>query len=135
MTRPSENASFINSMTYFLYSSSYNPSVMQKIVFELKLVSQGSIEQDHLSKNVKKFGSDKRSISVMNQSKNQQFMTCYSSLQFILFKMSINNPLKWTISAKIVFLQQAQFFQVWSPYYMQAKNYDLPPSFSENYFW
>ena len=70
----------------------------------------------------------------MNQSKNQQFMTC-SSLQFILFKMSINIPLKWKISAKIVFLQQAQFFPVWSPFCMQAKNFDLPPSFSENYFW
>ena len=42
-------------MTYFSYSSSYNPSHIQKILFELKLFSQSSIEQDHLSKNVKKF--------------------------------------------------------------------------------
>ena len=32
--------------------------------------------------------------------KNQQFMS-NSSLQFIFFKMSINNPLKWKISTKI----------------------------------
>ena len=64
----------------------------------------------------------------MNQSKNQQFMICYSSLQFFMvFKMSINNPLKWKI---YIVLQQAQFFLVWSPFYVQAKNYDLPPSFS-----
>ena len=47
-------------MTYFLYSSSWNRSRFQKILLELKLFSQGSIEQDHLSKNVKKFGSDKK---------------------------------------------------------------------------
>ena len=49
----------------------------------------------------KKFGCDKK-INFRNESvkKNQQFMS-NSSLQFIFFKMSINNPLKWKISTKI----------------------------------
>ena len=124
------------SMTYFLNSSSYNHSLIQKILFKLKLLSQSSIEQDHLSKMWKNSGLAKRSISVMNQSKNQQFMICYSSLQFFIFlKMSIDNPLKWKINTKIVILQKAQFFLVWSLFCMQAKSYDLPPSFTENYFW
>ena len=54
----------------------------------------------------KNSGVIKRSISGMNQSKNQQIMK-YSPLQFILFKMSINNHLKWKISTKIFFVQQA----------------------------
>ena len=33
---------------------------MQKNLFESKLLSQGSIEQDHLSKNVKNLGSSKK---------------------------------------------------------------------------
>ena len=57
----------LNSMTCFLYSSSYNPSLIQKILFELKLLSQGSIEQDHLSKNVKKFGYEEK-INFSNES-------------------------------------------------------------------
>ena len=123
------------SMTYFLSSSSYNHSLIQKILFKLKLLSQGSIEQDHLSKMWRNWGLAKRSISVMNQSKNQQFMICYSSLQFIVFKMSIHNPLKWKINIKIVFLQQTQFFPLRIPFCFQAKNNELPPSFSESYFW
>ena len=91
-------------MNYFLSSSSYNPSLIQNTLFELKLLSQGSNEHDHLSKNVKKFG-------LMNQLKNQQFMTCYSSLQFILFKMSINILVKWKISNKIVFYNKQSFSQ------------------------
>ena len=54
-------------MTYFWNSNSCNPSLIQKILFELKLLSQGSIEQDHLSNNVKKIGSDKK-ISFSNES-------------------------------------------------------------------
>ena len=57
----------LNSMAYFLYSSSDNPSLIQKILFELKLLSQGIIEQDHLAKNVKKFWSDKK-INFSNES-------------------------------------------------------------------
>ena len=96
MTHPSENASFINSMTYFLYSSSYNPSVMQKIVFELKLVSQGSIEQDHLSKNVKKFGSDKK-INISNESVKKP--TIYDLL-FIIAIYSLQNVNKQSSEMK-----------------------------------
>ena len=47
-------------MTLFSYSSSCNPYLIQKILFELKLLSQGSIEQDHLPKNVKTIGFDKK---------------------------------------------------------------------------
>ena len=43
-------------MNCFLYSSSYNPSLIQNTLFELKLLSQGSIEQEHLSKSVKNSG-------------------------------------------------------------------------------
>ena len=53
MAHLSENAS-IKFMNYVLNSSSYNPSLIQKILFELNLLSQGSIEQDHPSKNEKK---------------------------------------------------------------------------------
>ena len=57
----------LKSLTHFLFSSSSNPSLIRKILFELKLLSQGSTEQDHLSKNVKKFGSDKK-INFSNES-------------------------------------------------------------------
>ena len=40
---------------------------MQKNLFELNLLSQGIIEQDYLSKNVKKIGSDKN-INFSNES-------------------------------------------------------------------
>ena len=79
MVHPSENE--FNSNTYFLYSSSYNPSLIQNTSFEYKLLSQGSIEQDY----------KKKSISILNQLKNQQLMTYFSSLQIILFKMSITS--------------------------------------------
>ena len=93
----------------YLCSSSCNPSLMQKNLISIKIAFSGqhwtgpSIEKCEKNSRV-----TKRSISGMNQSKNQQFMT-FSSLQFILFKMSINNPPKWKISTKIVFFQQAQF--------------------------
>ena len=47
-------------MNCFLYSSSYNPSLIQNTLFEFKLLSRGSIEQEHLPKNVKKFGPEKK---------------------------------------------------------------------------
>ena len=40
-----------------------------KNLFELNLLSQGSIEQDYLSKNVKKFGSDTKINFSNEQSK------------------------------------------------------------------
>ena len=43
------------------------PTLIQKVLFELKLFSQGSLEQDHLSKYVKKIGSDKK-INFSNES-------------------------------------------------------------------
>ena len=130
-------------MTYF----SYNPPLIkkilfelkfltQKILFELKLLSQGSIEQDHLSKNVKKFRSEKK-INFSNESVKK---TTICDVLFIIATFyCLQNVNKQSsemkINTKIVFLQQAQFFAVWSPFCMQAKNNDLPPSFSENYFW
>ena len=57
-------------------------------------------------------------------------------LLFIIAIYSLKNvnkhSSKMTISTKIVSLQQAQFFPVWSLFCMQAKNYDLLPSFSKN---
>ena len=50
----------------------------------------------------------KTSISVLRLStelaENQQFKTRYSSLQYILLKMTINLPLKWKISTRVVTL-------------------------------
>ena len=80
-------------MTYF-YTVAYATLVSCKKLFELNLLSQGSIEQDYLSKSVKKFGSDTKIDFSNEQSKKQQYMICYSSLQFTLLKMSINNHLK-----------------------------------------
>ena len=119
-------------MTYF----SYNPSLIKKILFELKLLSQGSIEQDHLSKNVKKFRSEKK-INFSNELVKK--ITIYDVLLIIATFYCLENVNKQSsemkIIPKIVFLQQAQFFAVWNPFCMQAKNNDLPPSFPENYFW
>ena len=43
-------------------------------------------------------------VWALNRLKNQQFKTCYSSLQYILLKMTINLPLKWKISTRVVTL-------------------------------
>ena len=53
----------LNSKTYFLY----NPSRIQNTFFELKLLSQDSVEQDQLPKNMKNFGSNKK-INFSNES-------------------------------------------------------------------
>ena len=74
-------------MTYLLYSSSYNPSFIQKILFELRLLSQGRFEQDHLSKNVKKFGYDEK-INFSNESVKKP--TIYDLL-FIIAIYSLQN--------------------------------------------
>ena len=71
------------------------------------LLSQGSIEQEYLSKN-EVF--DKKKNSVLNFStelaklQNQQFITCCSSLHFILLKMANNKHLRWEISTTAVTL-------------------------------
>ena len=87
-------AGTLNSMTYFLHSSSRNPFFIQNTLLESKLLSQGRIEQDHLSKNVKNLESNKKINFSTESVKNQNFMTCYSLLQFILFKISIDISLK-----------------------------------------
>ena len=66
--------------------------------FPSNLLSQGSIEKDYLWNNVKNFSFlgylIKMSNSVLNQL-NQQFMTFFSSLRFILLKITTSIPLKW----------------------------------------
>ena len=52
-------------------------------------------------------------ISLLNRLKNQQFKTCYSSLQYILLKMTINLPLKWKICTREVTL-------FWNPFWRQV---------------
>ena len=74
-------------MTYFLYSSSYNPSLIQNTLFELKLLSQGSIEQNYLSKNVKNFGSH-RKINFRNESVKKPMIF---DLLFIIAIYSLQN--------------------------------------------
>ena len=126
----------LNSMTYFLYSSSYNPSVIHKIWFELKLLSQGIIEQDHLSKNLKKFRSDKK-INFSNKSVKK--WTTYHLLFITAIFYCLQNFNKQCSEMKNKhpnsLFTTSTVFPVWSPFCMQAKNHDLPPSFSENYFW
>ena len=98
-------------MTLFSYSSSCNPYLIQKILFELKLLSQGSIEQDHLPKNVKTTGFDKK-INFSNESVK---VTIYDLL-FTIAIYSLQNvnkhSSKMKISTKIVSSEQAQFFPV-----------------------
>ena len=43
-------------MTYLLYSSLSNPSLIHKTLLESKFLSLSTIEQDHLPKNMKNFG-------------------------------------------------------------------------------
>ena len=50
----------LNSITSFLYSSLCNTSFIQKTLFESNLLSQGSIEQDRLPKNVRNLRSNKK---------------------------------------------------------------------------
>ena len=43
---------------------------------------------------------------------NQQFKTCYSSLQYILLKMTLNLPLKWKISTRAITLFRDPFWRL-----------------------
>ena len=99
-------------MTFFSYGSSCNPYLIQKILFELKLISQGSIEQDHLLKNVKTTGFDKK-INFSNESVK---ITTIYGLLFAIAIYSLQNvnkhSSKMKISTKIVSSEQAQFFPV-----------------------
>ena len=52
-------------------------------------------------------------VWALNRLKNQQFKTCYSSLQYILLKMTIHLPLKWKISTRVVTL-------FWDPFWRQV---------------
>ena len=89
-----------------------------KSVFS-KLLSHGSIEQDHLSKMRKMsvFGLFNKIINFITESvkKKKRFMTCYSSLDFLIPKMSINIHLKWKCSTRAVFTVDV-FFSNMGPY-------------------
>ena len=80
-------------MTYFLYSSSYNPSLIQNALFEFKLLSQDSIEQGDLSKYVKKFGSNKKinfSTESFKKSKIYDLLDgTFMAVKLIFFNFSI----------------------------------------------
>ena len=64
---------------------------------------------------------------VLNQVKNHQLKTSYSSLQYILLKMTINVPLKWKISTRAVTL-------FWDPFWRQVRNIDLPSNLFKIFF-
>ena len=53
--------------------------------------------------------------------KKQQFITWYSSLQYILLKMTISSPLKWEISTAEVTLLEPKFFSVRDPFWRQVR--------------
>ena len=86
---------------------------MQKNLFELNLLSQGSIEQDYLSKNVKKFGSDKN-INFSNESVKK---TTIYNLLFIIatyFFQNVNTQYSVkTPSNKTLALRKSTNMGVW----------------------
>ena len=69
----------------------------------------------------KNSGLTKRSNSVMNQSKNQQFMICYSSLQFSLSSKCQQTSSEMKDKRHDSLFTQVQFFEVWDPFCMQAR--------------
>ena len=83
---------------------------------------------------MKKFESDKK-INFSNESVQKPtiydlFITAISSLQNVNKHSSeMKNKRQKSI------FTTSTVFPAWSPFCMQAKNYDLAPSFSENYFW
>ena len=82
--------------------------------FASNLLSRGSIEQVYLSKNVKTFWGCLIKISVSALNFSTEFVTYYSSLHFILPKVTINIHLKWEISTKADTLRS---FSVWDHFY------------------
>ena len=64
------------------------------------LLSQGSIEQEYLSKN-EVFAKNKKFSTESAKLQNQQFITCCSSLHYILPKMTNNKHLRWEISTTV----------------------------------
>ena len=97
MAHPSENV-YLNSMSYFLYSSSCNPSQIENTLLESKLISQSSIEPDHLLKNVKNLGSNKK-INFSSESIKKQTVV---DLLFIIDIYSLQNVKKHHSNEKLV---------------------------------
>ena len=87
-----------------------NKNVLSNLLFQ-------GIEQAHLSNKVKKIvlGMFNKNIYFSTEfqywiSQRTNNLTCYSSLQFILLKMTISIPLKWGISTTAVpLLKQPKF--------------------------
>ena len=63
--------------------------------------------------------------------KKQQFMTCYSLLQFIILKISINTVVECKISIRTI---STIFFPVRVPVWRLTKSGDLYLSFFKKYF-
>ena len=70
-------------------------------------------------------------VSVLNLLKKQQFLTCYSLLQFIILKISINTCVECKISIRTI---STIFFPVRVPVWRLTKSGDLYLSFFKIYF-
>ena len=70
-------------------------------------------------------------VSVLKLLKKQQFMTCYSLLQFIILKISINTVVECKISIRTI---STIFFPVRVPVWRLTKSGDLYLSFFKKYF-
>ena len=76
-------------MTCLLCSSLYNPSRIQNSLFESKMLSQGSIEQFHLSKNVKDLKSNKK-INISTKSIKNPEIYDYLVIIVVYFLQNVN---------------------------------------------
>ena len=70
-------------------------------------------------------------VSVLKLLKKQQFMTCYSLLQFIILKISINTVVECKICIRTI---RTIFFPVRVPVWRLTKSGDLYLSFFKKYF-
>ena len=84
---------------------------------------------------VKKLGLTKWSISVMNQLKYQQVMTCYCTIAIYSLQNINKHFSEMKNKHQNSLFTTSTVFPVWSLFCMQAKNYDVLPGFSKKYFW
>lgn len=92
------------------YTTLSSPKISYLKSFASKWLSQDSIEQDNLLKNIL----TKTLILVLNHLKNKQLVTCYSSLQLILFKVSTRIPLRMKdYHRNSLFTMSADFSALW----------------------
>ena len=116
-------------MTFFRSSAYLHPSPKITCLqsFPSKLLFQGIIEQNHLSKNVKSFRFRTIQRKYLFQywiSIKKQLMTCYSTLQFILLKQPINISLNWKNAPEVTLTEanrtRNKFFEIvaFAEYYL-----------------